>query len=1582
MSRSRREEFMPPPKAPVFEPSEEEFRDPLAYINKIRPAAERVGICKIRPPKNWAPPFAVDLESFRFAPRVQRLNELEAHSRVKMNFLSALSKFWELQGTTLKQPHIEGYPLDLHELWKVVLEEGGYEHVMVAKKWSQVARKMGYKKLQHTCFSLRQHFEKILYPYCVFRAVEMSEVKESCTRKTTGYATSAMSTHSLASTQRHKTLRSSDAPEHILLDENNKATNASEAAVAGYAQDKPAICKVCDKRGDKDRLLVCDNCLTCIHTFCLITPLASMPTGGWQCPSCIAAECSKKQESYGFEESKQAYSLETFGEMANRYKCQYFQVSSQPQQIRPELVEKEFWRLVESSDDQVVVQYGADLHSSKHGSGFPFGNRVFTDEDISYSESPWNLNNLPNLESSVLRHVTADISGMKVPWLYVGMCFSSFCWHNEDHWSYSINYLHWGEPKTWYGVPGHCAEKFEKVMESAVPELFRDHPDLLHHLVTLVSPTLLMKNRVPVVSTHQCAGEFVVTFPRAYHAGFNQGFNFAEAVNFCPADWIRIGRSCVDHYRQMRRYTVFSHDELICRMALSLPSMDLHIAEAIDGDLAVLLQRETELRDTVVKAGITEEECESFELLPDDERQCSHCLGLCFLSGVSCKCRSDRLVCLFHINELCSCPMPDKCLRYRYSLDEIRSMKARVAAKAQTYVKWCREVEQLLDAEGDDRPTIADLKRLSAEAENGNLSAPDLVEELKLAIEEAEECAVDAMQLVKGKDTGSSDSMQHNVTVDELERFTKRLNCLPCRIDEGVLVQNLLQRVQSFQASLQSAVADPSPPYSRLATLLEDAKSFDVEVPQLACIQQKLRQAKWLESARVMVARNSEPESTLEQVEELIADGHQHLPHNGVQEALRHLEGLVKMAKQWELRAKALVEDKPTMSHLQSLLSEVDHLPINIPSRASLKGALTDALQWSKEAIAIQDSDISPDLEKLEVLLNRARTIPVQLEQLAQVESLVAAAQGWRDRACRAFLKKSITNSCTLLQVLYPRLDLPSRLRQESKCTPPNLVSSSRAMPLDEETVLLSRLSREEVDEMRQLRGAHIAAAQQSLASIEQGDAPVDRHCVCHNAMSSSMLMCELCLEWFHSVCVHLPRSKLPSASSNTTTSSTSTGGASSTSGSAGGEQQPAPGTPTLTLKENKFICQTCVRSRRPRLDSVLSLLVSLRKVPVQLVENAALQSLTERAMHWQELARAALTEAAAMLERQNPAAIASLLNSLQAPSSSSSVMQSASTPAALSSNGSGSSASGSGMSGLSAAAFISRSQPLPPGLVAAATQAAPCKSQLRSTAPLGRPSSSSSQTGQVQAAAAASLIKTPSVPLPVPRPLSAVSVDDPVGLRSLLAALGSADVDATPPRVVPGEVDLPANVRGHLEALLLEGDLLEVSMDETQQLWQLLHLCSSTKDSVMVVATLMDDNLKDERRRKKKRRHEDEMESNAGSTVADGSSSGPAPTPVLLHASSSSTAGVLSSSSSIQVSSEAAPSLKDLAAGCVLPLAGSSGTAALHNNGGQDAKKKRCSAPGESPHGNHEAVAMDAGSPPTSALALSALVTSANSDA
>ena len=44
------EEFIPPPEAPVFQPTAEEFKDPVSYLTRIRPVVVNTGICKIRPP--------------------------------------------------------------------------------------------------------------------------------------------------------------------------------------------------------------------------------------------------------------------------------------------------------------------------------------------------------------------------------------------------------------------------------------------------------------------------------------------------------------------------------------------------------------------------------------------------------------------------------------------------------------------------------------------------------------------------------------------------------------------------------------------------------------------------------------------------------------------------------------------------------------------------------------------------------------------------------------------------------------------------------------------------------------------------------------------------------------------------------------------------------------------------------------------------------------------------------------------------------------------------------------------------------------------------------------------------------------------------------------------------------------------------------------------------------------------------------------------------------------------------------------------------------------------------------------------
>lgn len=368
--------------------------------------------------------------------------------------------------------------------------------------------------------------------------------------------------------------------------------------------------------------------------------------------------------------------------------------------VPTELVEKEFWRLVSSIEEDVIVEYGADISSKDFGSGFPKkdGQRKMLPEEEEYALSGWNLNNMPVLEQSVLAHINVDISGMKVPWLYVGMCFSSFCWHIEDHWSYSINYLHWGEPKTWYGVPGYAAEQLENVMKKLAPELFVSQPDLLHQLVTIMNPNTLMTHEVPVYRTNQCAGEFVITFPRAYHSGFNQGFNFAEAVNFCTVDWLPLGRQCVEHYRLLHRYCVFSHDEMICKMASKADVLDVVVASTVQKDMAIMIEDEKALRETVRKLGVIDSERMDFELLPDDERQCIKCKTTCFMSAISCSCKPGLLVCLHHVKELCSCPPYKYNLRYRYTLDDLYPMMNALKLRAESYNEWALNVNEALEA--------------------------------------------------------------------------------------------------------------------------------------------------------------------------------------------------------------------------------------------------------------------------------------------------------------------------------------------------------------------------------------------------------------------------------------------------------------------------------------------------------------------------------------------------------------------------------------------------------------------------------------------------------------------------------------------------------------------------------------------------------------------------------------------------------------------------------------------------------------------------------------------------------------------
>lgn len=60
-----------------------------------------------------------------------------------------------------------------------------------------------------------------------------------------------------------------------------------------------------------------------------------------------------------------------------------------------------------------------------------------------------------------------------------------------------------------------------------------------------------------------------------------------------------MGRQCVAHYRRLQRQCVFSHEELLCKMAADPESLDVELAAAVCRELAEVIEEERRLRQAV-----------------------------------------------------------------------------------------------------------------------------------------------------------------------------------------------------------------------------------------------------------------------------------------------------------------------------------------------------------------------------------------------------------------------------------------------------------------------------------------------------------------------------------------------------------------------------------------------------------------------------------------------------------------------------------------------------------------------------------------------------------------------------------------------------------------------------------------------------------------------------------------------------------------------------------------------------------------------------------------------------------------------
>ncbi|CAH2048157.1 unnamed protein product [Thlaspi arvense] len=999
------------PSGPVYYPTEDEFKDPLEYIHKIKPEAEVYGICKIVPPNSWKPPFGLDLESVKFPTKTQEIHRLQFRpaSCNSKTFQLEYNRFLEEHlGKKLKKKVVfEGDELDLCKLFNAVKRFGGYGKVVKGKKWGEVYQFMSSGEKISKCAKhvLCQLYKEHLQEFENYHNRMNADPAKGCKRNR----------------------RCSEFPSSKRRKRNADVKNAKVESEEGIDQ----ACEQCksDKHGEV--MLLCDSCNKGWHIYCLSPPLKHIPPGNWYCLECLNTD----EETFGFVPGK-CLLLEDFKRIADRAKRKWFGSGS----VSRTQIEKKFWEIVEGSGGEVEVMYGNDLDTSVYGSGFPRegDKRPESVEAKTWDEycgSPWNLNNMPKLKGSMLQAIQHSINGVTVPWLYLGMLFSSFCWHFEDHCFYSVNYLHWGEAKCWYGVPGSAASAFEKVMRKTLPDLFDAQPDLLFQLVTMLSPTVLQENKVPVYTVLQEPGNFVITFPKSFHAGFNFGLNCAEAVNFATADWLPHGGSGAELYRLYRKPAVISHEELLCVVAKGNcynSEGSIHLKK----ELLRIYSKEKNWREQLWKSGILRSSPKFLPECPDsvgieEDPTCIICQQFLHLSAIVCNCRPSVFACLEHWKHLCECEPTKLRLVYRYTLAELQGMVQEVeksggcktqetkssqrpssgtkrsgasnkkdgvqVSQARPAEDWLLRASKVLD----DVFSSVEYATLLKEAEQFLWagSEMDRVRDVAKSLTEAKiwaEAVSDCLSKVEAKANNESQKVDLEV-VDEL----RRVNPVPCFHSGHLKLKDYAEEARKLSERTDSSLSS-CPTITELELLHIEVSSSPISLRKHEILSKKISSAKVLaERARFYLADTKPPGVELDALSKLKSEILE------LQVELPETEGILDLLKKSESardKCKNVLSGSISLKNVEDLVHEFDSFSVNIPELNILRQYHVDTLSWiSRFNDTMVDVREGKDQRKLirdlSSLLQDGASLAIQVSEI--VEGLPRVKVELKKASCR-----------------------------------------------------------------------------------------------------------------------------------------------------------------------------------------------------------------------------------------------------------------------------------------------------------------------------------------------------------------------------------------------------------------------------------------------------------------------------------------------------------------------------------------------------------------------------------------------------
>ncbi|XP_076449621.1 uncharacterized protein LOC143286009 isoform X2 [Babylonia areolata] len=167
-------------QVPTFHPTEDEFLDPIGYIESISEKAEAFGMCRIVPPASWKMESKVN-EEIRFTTQTQHLHRLfnrwgsiVEQTRAIVHHLRDI-----INPQNSCTPQIGGVEVDLPQLYHMIRDLGGLQNIVDKKQWVKVADAMRIPKAAHDRVTrLYDVYCKFVLPFAMLSEAERQQTQK------------------------------------------------------------------------------------------------------------------------------------------------------------------------------------------------------------------------------------------------------------------------------------------------------------------------------------------------------------------------------------------------------------------------------------------------------------------------------------------------------------------------------------------------------------------------------------------------------------------------------------------------------------------------------------------------------------------------------------------------------------------------------------------------------------------------------------------------------------------------------------------------------------------------------------------------------------------------------------------------------------------------------------------------------------------------------------------------------------------------------------------------------------------------------------------------------------------------------------------------------------------------------------------------------------------------------------------------------------------------------------------------------------------------------------------------------------